>query len=114
MMSGEVHVGLGEAVLFRNSSVFRPAMVALLAAVLASGSRYASRLGAVLIVAAMLPASGYAQNMAMLDDGRAPLRTMRDCLLRVEASMSAPPPGLYVDVPDTEMRHPVYYYFRRV
>ena len=114
LRSGEIRFDLGGSIGFRNASVFRPAMLALLAAVLASGIRQAPRLAALLLVAIILPVPAYAQNLARLDDGEAPLRTLRDCLLSVEAPMAAPSPGMYVDVPDAQMSHPVYYYFRRV
>jgi 4-amino-4-deoxy-L-arabinose transferase-like glycosyltransferase len=117
MRSGEARVSLAGYTLFRNSGIFRPALVALVAAVLASRSRSAPRLSAALMAVALVPVPAYAQNLRRLDDGTAPLRTMRDCLERVqtlETTSDGSPAGLYVDVADTEMQHHIYYYFRSV
>ena len=115
--SGDAHLSLAGHILFRNSGVFRPAMIALVAAVLASRIRSAPRLAAALVAAALVPVPAYAQNLGRLDDGTAPLRTMRDCLERVEtleAKSDGSRAGLYVDISDAEMRHHIYYYFRSV
>ena len=93
--------------------MLRPALLALLAAVLATGGRFAPRIAAVLLVAVLLPLPAYAQNLARLGDGEAPLRTLRDCLLKVQVENGGSA-GFYVDVPDPEMAHAAYYYFRRV
>jgi 4-amino-4-deoxy-L-arabinose transferase-like glycosyltransferase len=110
--SGESTFSLAGHVLFRSSGVFRPLVVALLAAVLASRGRSAPRLAAALVAVALAPLPAYAQDLARLDAGTATLRTMRDCLRSVEKNTA--PVGLYVDVADDEMEHHVYYYFRTV
>ena len=112
--SGEASLSLAGHVLLRNTGVFRPLIVGLLAAVLASRSRVAPRLAAALVAVALVPVPAYAQNLARLGDGTAALRTMRDCLERVDRERMSSPAGLYVDVADDEMEHHVYYYFRTV
>ena len=111
---GELRIDLGGPIVFRSAAILRPALLALLAAVLASRKPWTPRLAACLLVVLLLPVSAYAQNLARLEDGPAPLRTLRDCLLRVEATTSGRPAGLYVDVPDSQMEHPAYYYLRQV
>ncbi len=112
MRSGEARVSLAGHVLFRSSGLFRPLVGGLLAVVLASRWRSAPRVAAMLAALILVPLPAYAQNLGRLEDGTATLRTMRDCLSRVE-TMSGHP-GLYVDVADDEMEHHVYYYFRSV
>jgi 4-amino-4-deoxy-L-arabinose transferase-like glycosyltransferase len=113
LLSGEMRVALGGLVI-RNSAVLRPALVALFAAVLASGWRAAPRLAAPLLVLALLPVSAYAETLGRLNLDVAPIRTARDCLLGAESAAGTSPAGLYVDVPDYLMGHPVYYYLRQV
>ena len=113
LMSGEMRIALGGLVI-RNAAVLRPALVALFAAVLASGWRSAARVATPLLVLALLPVSAYAQTLARLNLDVAPIRTARDCLLAAESAAGASAAGLYVDVPDYLMGHPVYYYLRQV
>jgi 4-amino-4-deoxy-L-arabinose transferase-like glycosyltransferase len=112
MRSGEASFSLAGHVLFRSSGVFRPLVGGLLAVVLASRGRSAPRVAAVLAALVLMPLPAYAQNLSRLEDGTATLRTMRDCLNRVETVSGHA--GLYVDVADDEMEHHVYYYFRTV
>jgi 4-amino-4-deoxy-L-arabinose transferase-like glycosyltransferase len=115
--SGEASLSVAGHVLFKSSGLFRPLAIGLLAAVLASRNRSAPRLAAALVAVALVPVPAYAQNLARLDDGTATLRTMRDCLKRVdilETKSDGKTRGLYVDVADDEMEHHVYYYFRTV
>jgi hypothetical protein len=42
------------------------------------------------------------------------MRTATDCLARVQSQMAGVAPGLYLDLPDPVISHPLYYYFRRV
>jgi hypothetical protein len=112
MRSGEASVSLAGHVLFRSSGLFRPLVGALLAVVLASRWRSAPRVAATLAALILVPLPAYAQNLGRLEDGTATLRTMRDCLNRVETISGHT--GLYVDVADDEMEHHVYYYFRTV
>jgi 4-amino-4-deoxy-L-arabinose transferase-like glycosyltransferase len=112
MRAGEATFSLAGHVLFRSSGLFRPMVGGLLAVVLASRGRSAPRVAASLAALVLVPLPAYAQNLARLDDGTPTLRTMRDCLNRVEAISGHA--GLHVDVADDEMEHHVYYYFRTV
>jgi hypothetical protein len=97
--------------MFRNSSVFRPAAAALTAVLLALGTRRSIRLALAAFALFLLPIPAYAENVVRLAERAAPLRDTRNCLLRV-ASQTGTPRGLYVDVPDAQMQHHTYYYFR--
>jgi 4-amino-4-deoxy-L-arabinose transferase-like glycosyltransferase len=112
-LSGEMRIALGGLVI-RNAALLRPALVALFAAMLATGWRAAPRLAAPVLVLALLPVSAYAATLNRLNLDVAPIRTARDCLLAAETASGATPVGLYVDVPDYLMGHPVYYYLRQV
>jgi 4-amino-4-deoxy-L-arabinose transferase-like glycosyltransferase len=112
MKSGEASFSLAGHVLFRSSGVFRPLVGGLIAVVLASRGRSAPRVAAALSALVLVPLPAYAQNLSRLEDSTATLRTMRDCLNRVETISGHA--GLYVDVADDEMEHHVYYYFRTV
>jgi hypothetical protein len=112
-LSGEMRIALGGLVI-RNAALLRPALVALFAAMLATGWRAAPRLAAPVLVLALLPVSAYAATINRLNRDVAPIRTARDCLLAAETASGATPVGLYVDVPDYLMGHPVYYYLRQV
>ena len=99
----------------RSSGVFRPVIVAFTCAFLAGSVRHASRLWLGLLVFSLLPFPAYRQSLGTLFDDTAPLRTVRDCIVRVQSKLGGtPPPGLYVDVPDAVMSYPLYYYFRKV
>jgi 4-amino-4-deoxy-L-arabinose transferase-like glycosyltransferase len=112
-LSGEMRITLGGLVI-RNAEVVRPALVALFAAVLATGWRAAPKFAAPVLVLALLPVSAYAATLNRLNVDVAPIRNARDCLLSVESAAGAASVGLYVDVPDYLMGHPVYYYLRQV
>jgi 4-amino-4-deoxy-L-arabinose transferase-like glycosyltransferase len=112
-LSGEMRIALGSLVI-RNAALLRPALVALFAAILATGWRAAPRLSVPVLVLALLPVSAYAATLNRLNLDVAPIRTARDCLLAAETASGATPVGLYVDVPDYLMGHPVYYYLRQV
>jgi 4-amino-4-deoxy-L-arabinose transferase-like glycosyltransferase len=111
--SGEVHLSAAGHVLFRNSAVYRPGIAALVAAALAMGTRRAVRTAVLLAVLFLLPVPSYAESLRTLNAGGAPLRELRDCLLREEAA-EQPAPGMLVDVSDAAMQHHTYYYMRGV
>jgi 4-amino-4-deoxy-L-arabinose transferase-like glycosyltransferase len=114
MIAGDVRLTVAGQTLVHNTSLVRPLLVAALGACLAARGRVTARVAAGLIVALLLPLSSYAENLGRLNDDRAPLRDMRDCLLHVEATRGTRSAGLSLDVPDGGLVHPIYYYFRGV
>jgi hypothetical protein len=62
-----------------------------------------------------LPAGEYRQTLAELRAAPSPLRSIRDCVLRVrsESREALPPAALYVEAED-RLYHPVNYYLRRL
>ncbi|HEX4348405.1 MAG TPA: hypothetical protein VHZ73_12590 [Vicinamibacterales bacterium] len=108
----ELRVQVGP-LLVRNALVLRPALLAVAAALLAKGGRAMARACAIVIVLALVPISAYVNTLGRLTSDPAPIRNLRDCLLKAQQGETAPG-GLYVDVPDSEMWHPVYYYLRQV
>jgi 4-amino-4-deoxy-L-arabinose transferase-like glycosyltransferase len=111
---GPIVINIGERELFRSSGVFRPMVVAVVGGVLAGAVRSASRAFVAVIVVSMLPLGGYRTSFAALAAAREPKRAASDCILRVEESLPGPPRGLYLDLPDRVIGHPLYYYYRRI
>jgi hypothetical protein len=93
--------------------VVRPAIVVLLFGCLAGAERRASAIVVLLLVLSALPIQAYRDQFPRLTLEQHPMRTASDCLRRVEAAMTVKD-GLYVDVPDEFISHPLYYYFRRI
>jgi hypothetical protein len=99
----------------RNSGVFRPVLVGFASALFAGSVRDMSRTWLVLLVLALMPLPAYRQSIGALASARNPMRTARDCVVRVQSQTDgAVRPGLDVEVPDTSMSHSLYYYFRHV
>jgi 4-amino-4-deoxy-L-arabinose transferase-like glycosyltransferase len=109
---GSIRLHVGRTTLFQNSGLVRPGVVAVALVVLAGTTRQASRLVVPLLVAALLlPA--YGDILERTGTGEHPLRSMRDCLVRLaHPSGDDPRPALYADVPIPATPHPVYYYLR--
>ena len=112
VLTRELRIQLGP-LLIRNTLVLRPLLLAVGAALLARGGRRSAHACAIVLVLFLLPLAGYVNALGRLTREPAPIRDMRDCLMRMESNGSAPA-GLYVDVPDSELWHPVYYYLRQV
>jgi 4-amino-4-deoxy-L-arabinose transferase-like glycosyltransferase len=113
VVAGDLRLTIGGSTILRNTSILRPALIAGAAACLAVRRSAATRLATALLLAVILPLPAYAENLGRLNDDRAPLREMRDCLTRVQSTPDSPS-GLNVDVPEAEMVHPIYYYFRTI
>jgi 4-amino-4-deoxy-L-arabinose transferase-like glycosyltransferase len=114
LVFGPVRLELGPIGVFRSSGVLRPSLVAIVFGVLAGVGQGAGRAVAFLLVAAMLPLPEYRATLARLDVARQPLRNAVDCIHFVQAQSSEAARGLYLDLPDRVISHPMYYYFRRV
>ena len=108
---GSVWIRVGGVTLFRNSTVSRPLIAAtLLSIVIGSFRLMPVALVTVLLVVA-LPFDAYrnvrALEVAQAKYDDAPMRTLRDCLLRTQAQ--GLPRGVYVHTPDTGQWKYVYY-----
>ena len=113
---GGGRINLGPFGIVKSNGLFRPALVALVCGVL---GRAATVVGGVLVplllAVTVLPSAAYSGAVSQLDADRHRTRSVRNCLLRVEAQAAGTnPPGLYVDLPDSLLLHPLNYYFRRV
>jgi 4-amino-4-deoxy-L-arabinose transferase-like glycosyltransferase len=111
-----VRVTLGGQTLFRNHSVPRPLLAAVLFAWLAGFGRLAAVVIAALIISFLVPTpvEGYRANLGRLAQTSHPLRTLGECVRDVEASKRAR--GDAVLEPYTPVRdgflHSYFYYLR--
>ncbi|HSC26584.1 MAG TPA: glycosyltransferase family 39 protein, partial [Vicinamibacterales bacterium] len=112
MLYGPIRVRAGGYTLFRNTSITRPSFVAVLAVVVAGAPHWALRPALVPLLLLLLPIDAYRDVLGRLDDGRAPLRDVRDCVRRLQSSQLAPERGTFVDMPEQYFQHQYYYYFR--
>jgi len=96
--------------LFRNSSVLRPVVVAVLALTAAGGLRLGSGLLAVVLMALMLPTplTAYGENLRRLSVTKRPLGAVAECLRQVDAERA----GAYAPVSEAAFLHPYFYYLR--
>ncbi|HEY7170185.1 MAG TPA: hypothetical protein VH417_05010 [Vicinamibacterales bacterium] len=113
-VSGPVRINLGDRVLFKSSGTLRPALAILIAAVLTRQGARVARLVVILAVLGLLPIAEYENTFDRMLNARHPIRSTTDCVRRIQSARSDVPRGLYVDVQDNEMWHPVYYYFRKL
>jgi 4-amino-4-deoxy-L-arabinose transferase-like glycosyltransferase len=114
LVFGPVRLDFGPLGTLRNSGVLRPSLVAIVFGVLAGVGHGAGRAVAVLLVAAMLPLPVYRATLARLGTERDPKRAASDCIRFVQAESPGAAPGLYLDLPDRVIGHPLYYYYRRI
>jgi 4-amino-4-deoxy-L-arabinose transferase-like glycosyltransferase len=86
-----VRVTIGGQTLFRNHSALRPLLAALVFAWLAGFGRLSAVVVAVLAVSLLVPTpmQGYRANLGRLAETSHPLRTLGECLRRVDASKRA-------------------------
>lgn len=114
LISGPIHLSVGDTLLFKSSGVVRPGIVLLLFGLLAGAGRRASAIAVALLVTIVLPLQAYRDLLPRLTLEEHPMRSATDCLVRLQSAMGTAAPGLYVDVPAEFISHPLYYYFRRV
>ena len=116
-VDGGVRVAWGEQLLFRNTSVDRPIIVAALAGA-ALGHMRALPAIAVAMVAWLLlptPLAGYIDNLERLRAGTHPMRSMGACISRINAERQQSgleAPGVYAPVSEAAYLHPYFYYLR--
>jgi 4-amino-4-deoxy-L-arabinose transferase-like glycosyltransferase len=116
-VEGPLRFTWGGQLLFRNTSIERPLIVAVLAGVAAG--RVRSSLGAALAIVAWLllptPLAGYFANLERLRQGPQSTRAMAECLRQVDAERQAQgleAPGVYAPVSEEAYLHPYFYYLR--
>jgi hypothetical protein len=114
LVYGPIRIDIGGSTVFRSSGLLRPVVVAMLAGLLAGAQRTASRAVVPLLVAGALPLPTYHATLARLRMDQHPMRSSIECIQRIQAQGGAPVPGLYLDLPNSVISHPMYYYFRRI
>jgi 4-amino-4-deoxy-L-arabinose transferase-like glycosyltransferase len=106
---------LSPGVLVKNTGNVRPLLALLAIGVLTRVGARVSVFVIALVAIGVMPLAQYGVTLARLSVHPEPLKSLSSCLQRVESSLpQAERPGIYVDVPDQAMLHPLYYYFRRV
>jgi 4-amino-4-deoxy-L-arabinose transferase-like glycosyltransferase len=83
LVNGRLAIQVGETSVLRNSSVVRPALIG--ASLLLMSRPLYSREILMLLVLAALPLDKYLETLRMLDDGRAPMGTLGQCLSEAAA-----------------------------
>jgi hypothetical protein len=114
LLHGPVRIEFDGTAYFRSSGILRPIVVAVLAGLLAGANRTASRAVVPLLVASVLPLPAYHGTLVRMRTEKHPLRSSSQCIQRVQAEGRAPVRGLYLDLPNAAISHPMYYYFRRI
>jgi 4-amino-4-deoxy-L-arabinose transferase-like glycosyltransferase len=117
VVAGPIRISYDRTTLFRSSGVLRPAVVAIVAGVVAGAGRAATRAVVPLLAISLLPLPAYRETLSHLDDVRRPWSDAIACVQQVQAAATGrTAPGLYVDVPDQvfAVSHGLYYYFRRL
>ncbi len=116
-INGPVRVRIGDLMLFRNTSIVRPIMIALVAIAVASGARGAT-VGALIMILALAvptPLGAYVSNMERLRVREQPLRLLTKCLREVDDHRKAAgeqPRGVYSPVSGPGFLHPYFFYLR--
>jgi len=114
--AGVLDVRIGDWRLIRNSGVVRPLLAATVLATAAGRLEWAGRLAIIALALALLPIDAYRTNLERLTIEDHPIRSLRDCLLRVhgERSPGEGAPRLYAEPDDPPINHAVNYYVRRL
>lgn len=114
-IEGGVRLAVGQQVIFRNTSLARPIVVALAGLLLA----VPLRTGALLALAMLLqlavptPLSAYAANLKQLRVRHRPLGALSTCLRETAARNAAAGAGaVYAPVSEEAFLHPYFYYLR--
>ena len=117
LVFGPLRWRIGDVVVFRNSLVLRPLLVALLLAV--AGGRAVTGIRVILpfvVLIVMLPVSTYRATLAKLPVERHPLRTIGACMAGVSsraARHGQRDTGVYSTGEQRWFLHSYYYYLRR-
>jgi hypothetical protein len=115
---GRIDVAIGTRPFFRNSSVERPLVIALLFAMLAGHGVAAARvLLPAILVAAVLPMNQYRSILEQLGEERHVVRNVSECLQRIrtaEVAAGRTPPGVYAVGGERWFLHSYFFYLRKV
>lgn len=112
---GGFHLKLGDTTILRNASSVRPLLYALVFVALAASLRSASYVAAPILVLWLSPMQPYIATLAQVRVENHPLRTVRDCLLKVKSGDPAlAGVSFYVDAPEERLHHFHHYYFEQV
>ena len=115
---GQIDIKVGGTRYFRNSHAARPLTMALvLATVAGSGVAAARILLPLALLITILPTEAYEGSLRRTAIDQHPMRSARDCLVRVRAQQTqahAAAPGIFAIGEQKWMLHSHYYYFRHV
>jgi 4-amino-4-deoxy-L-arabinose transferase-like glycosyltransferase len=115
LIYGPLRLGLAGGVVFKSRGVLRPMLVAITCGVLAAPRRAEARVIVPLLVGSLLPLPTYRENLVQLTNWTRPMSAVSNCLGQMQrTSAGSLVPGLYVDLPDGAVDHPLNYYFRRL
>ncbi len=104
-------LAVGDVTLFRNSSVLRPAAVAVVALFLVGRPSQATGLAAISLLMLMLPTSAYGRAVEIAMTYHRPLKEASECMLRLQAEDRVHRAGMAISNWDM-VAHPPFYYFR--
>jgi 4-amino-4-deoxy-L-arabinose transferase-like glycosyltransferase len=116
-INGPLRVRIGDLMLFRNTSIVRPVVVALVGLAVASGMRGAP-VGALILVLSLAvptPLSAYVANLDRLRVPEQRLSSLTRCIQTVydrRQSAGEQPGGVYAPVSEQGYLHPYFYYLR--
>ena len=109
--NGRVVLEIGGLTLLRNSSVVRPVLLGTALLLMARSSGVDGRGLLTLLLLAALPLGAYGETLGRLNEGRAPVRALAECL--DERGSAKPPRAVYVHA-DNPGYWEYVYYLRRV
>ena len=111
-IDGGVRIYGGQYLLFRNTSLARPLLVAAVGISIAAGVRAGMAVAAVLLLQLFVPTPlpSYADNLRRLKVRNQPLRALADCFR--EVATPGQPTGVYAPVSEEAFLHPYFYYLR--
>jgi 4-amino-4-deoxy-L-arabinose transferase-like glycosyltransferase len=115
-IDGGVWLNAGDRLMFRNTSIGRPLIVATVGLALAAGLRVGALAAVVLLIQLVLPTplSAYAENLRRLKVTDRPLGSLAECVRREHArrSSAGQSAGVYAPVSEQAFLHPYFYYLR--
>jgi 4-amino-4-deoxy-L-arabinose transferase-like glycosyltransferase len=111
--SGTMAWTMNDTIVFRNSSLVRPLVIAAVLLWLASLGRHAMQTLALVPLVLLLPVYDYPATIMKTTMERHPLRALRDCSLLVRESAAPSGDGIYNLAPALTY-HSYYYYLHRL
>lgn len=115
-IDGAVRIYAGQQLLFRNTSIARPLMIAVVGVFVAAGVRAGAAVAAVLLLQLFVPTplAAYGDNLRRLNVRHRPLGMLAACLRGVDArhAGAAGTGRTYAPVSEQAFLHPYFYYLR--